>query len=151
MTSKILFVCHGNICRSPMAEFVMKSKVQTLGIAERFEIASAATSTEELGEPVYFGTRKILVEHGISCEGKTARQLTKQDYARFDLLVGMEEVNLYNMRKICGGDPEKKMKRLLDFTDKPKDIDDPWYHGDFQRTWQEVNAGCDGLLKTLGF
>jgi len=134
-----------------MAEFTLKSKTKELGIEERFEIASAATSTEELGEPVYFGTRKILAEHGVSCEGKTARQLTKRDYAYYDLLLGMEEINLRYMRQICGGDPLKKIKRLLDFSDKPGDIDDPWYHGDFQRTWKEVNAGCDGLLKALGY
>ena len=148
---KILFVCHGNICRSPMAEFVMKDKVRKLGVEDRFEIASAATSTEELGNPVYFGTKKILAEHGLSCDGKTARRLTKKDYAQYDLLVGMESINLYNMQKICGTDSKNKMKRLLDFTDKPGDIDDPWYHDDFQRTWREVNAGCDGLLKTLGY
>ncbi len=134
-----------------MAEFVMKDKVRELGVEDRFEIASAATSAEELGNPVYFGTKEILAKHGISCEGKTARRLTKKDYASYDLLVGMETINLYNMRKICGVDSEKKMKRLLDFTDKPRDIDDPWYHNDFQRTWNEVNAGCDGLLKALGY
>ena len=143
----ILFVCHGNICRSPMAEFVMKRKVADAGVAERFEIASAATSTEELGEPVYPGTRRILARNGIDCSGKRARQLTKADYQHYDLLVGMDSENLWNMQRMTGGDKDGKVRLLLDFTDAPGEISDPWYHGDFDQTWREVNLGCDALLK----
>ena len=142
----ILFVCHGNICRSPMAEFVMKRKVADAGVAERFEIASAATSTEELGEPVYPGTRRILARNGIDCSGKRARQLTKADYQHYDLLVGMDSENLWNMQRMTGGDKDGKVRLLLDFTDEGGEISDPWYHGDFDQTWREVNLGCDALL-----
>ena len=143
---RILFVCHGNICRSPMAEFVMKRKVADAGVAERFEIASAATSTEELGEPVYPGTRRILARNGIDCSGKRARQLTKADYQHYDLLVGMDSENLWNMQRMTGGDKDGKVRLLLDFTDEGGEISDPWYHGDFDQTWREVNLGCDALL-----
>ena len=138
---KLLFVCHGNICRSPMAEFVMKALVQEQGLSYRYEIASAATSTEELGNPVY--------PHGISCAGKTARQMTKQDYAYYDLLIGMDHANLRNMRRICGGDPDGKLHLLLDYTNRPGEVADPWYTDDFQSTWEDVTEGCQGLLKAL--
>lgn len=144
---KILFVCHGNICRSPMAEFVMKQKVADAGVAELFQIASAATSTEELGNPVYPGTRRILNRNGIDCSAKRARQMTKADYQEYDLLVGMDSENRYNMRRMTGGDKENKVSLLLDYTDKPGDISDPWYHNDFEKTWREVNLGCDALLE----
>ena len=121
---RILFVCHGNICRSPMAEFVMKRKVADAGVAERFEIASAATSTEELGEPVYPGTRRILARNGIDCSGKRARQLTKADYQHYDLLVGMDSENLWNMQRMTGGDKDGKVRLLLDFTDEGGEIRD---------------------------
>ena len=146
---KILFVCHGNICRSPMAEFIMKDLVKREGLEDRFYIASAATSTEEIGNPVYPQARRKLAEHGISCAGKTARQLTKADYARYDLLVGMDQANLRNMNRICGGDPEWKIKLLLDFTDRPGDVADPWYTGDFDATWRDVLEGCQGLLRSI--
>ena len=146
---KLLFVCHGNICRSPMAEFVMKALVQEQGLSYCYEIASAATSTEEIGNPVYPPARRMLAAHGISCAGKTARQMTKQDYAYYDLLIGMDHANLRNMRRICGGDPDGKLHLLLDYTSRPGEVADPWYTDDFQATWEDVTEGCQGLLKTL--
>ena len=146
---KILFVCHGNICRSPMAEFVMKDLVRKAELAEEFSIASAATSTEEIGNPIYPPARRKLAEHGIGCAGKTARQLRREDYDRFDLLIGMDGANLRNMRRICGGDPEGKLSLLLDWAGRSGDVADPWYTGDFEATWQDVLAGCQGLLDAL--
>ena len=146
---KILFVCHGNICRSPMAEFVMKDLVKQAGLEDQFQIASAATSIEEIGCPVYPPARRKLAEHGISCAGKTARQLTKGDYAQYDLLIGMDRANIRNMNRICGGDPEGKIKPLLDFTDRPGDVADPWYTGDFDATWRDVLEGCQKMLASL--
>ena len=146
---KILFVCHGNICRSPMAEFVMKDLVKKAGLERDFEIASAATSTEEIGNPVYPPARRKLAEHGISCAGKTARQLCKSDYARYDYLVGMDSANLRNMQRICGGDPEGKLSLLLDWTVRPGSVADPWYTGDFEATWQDVSEGCQGLMTAV--
>ena len=145
MTS-ILFICHGNICRSPMAEFIMKDLVQQAGLEGQFHIESAATSTEEIGNPVYPPARRKLAEHGIDCTGKTARQLTRADYDRYDLLVGMDRANLRNMTRICGGDPDGKIRLLLDHTDHPGDVADPWYTNDFETTWWDVLAGCHGLL-----
>lgn len=144
--TKILFICHGNICRSPMAEFVMKDMVKKAGRERDFYIESAATSTEEIGNPVYPPARKILSEHGISCAGKTARQLRRSDYDNFDLIIGMDEANLHNMRRSFGGDPEGKLRLLMDFTDRPSDVADPWYTRDFEATWQDVYEGCRGLL-----
>lgn len=146
---KILFVCHGNICRSPMAEFVMKDLVRKAGLEEQFQIASAATSTEEIGNPVYSPARRELARHGIGCGGKTARQLTARDYGDYDLLVGMDGANLRNMCRICGGDPEGKISLLLDYTDRPGDVADPWYTGDFGATWRDVSEGCAQLLEHL--
>ena len=146
---KILFVCHGNICRSPMAEFVMKDLVQKRGLSDRIFIASAATSTEELGNPVHPGTRRKLQEHGIRCNGKTARQLTRGDYAEYDLLIGMDEYNMRNMRRMLGGDPEGKLYKLLSFCGSEADVADPWYTGDFDETWRDVLRGCEALLNVL--
>ena len=145
----VLVVCHGNICRSPMAEFVMKDLVRKAGADTEFFIASAATSTEEIGNPVYQPARRKLAEHGIGCSGKTARQLRREDYDRFDLLIGMDGANLRNMRRICGGDPEGKLSLLLDWAGRSGDVADPWYTGDFEATWQDVLAGCQGLLDAL--
>ena len=145
--TKILFVCLGNICRSPMAEFVMKDLVERAGLAGTFSIASAATSSEEAGNPVYPPARRKLAEHGIQCAGKTSRQLRAEDYGKYDLLIGMDSTNLRNMRCICGGDPEGKLHLLLDFTARPGDVDDPWYTRDFEATWQDVLAGCSALLE----
>ena len=147
--TKILFVCHGNICRSPMAEFVMKDLVKQAGLEGQFQIASAATSTEEIGNSVYPPARRKLAEHGISCAGKTARQLTKADYAQYDLLIGMDRANIRNMNRICGGDPDGKIKLLLSYTDRPGDVADPWYTGDFDATWRDVMESCQGLLKSI--
>lgn len=147
--TKILFVCHGNICRSPMAEFVMKDLVKKAGQAEQFEIASAATSTEEIGNPVYPPARRKLAEHGISCQGHAARQLQRADYNRYDLIIGMDRANLCNMLRICGGDPEGKLSLLMDHTAHGGEVADPWYTGDFEATWQDVNLGCRALLDAL--
>ncbi len=146
---KILFVCHGNICRSPMAEFVMKHLVEEAGREDEFEIASAATSTEEIGNSVYPPARRKLAEHGISCAGKTARQLTRRDYDYYDLLIGMDNWNIRNMERMCGGDPEGKIYRLLDFTDRPGEVSDPWYTDNFEATWKDCLEGCTGLLRSL--
>ena len=143
---RILFICHGNICRSPMAEFVMKDLVKKAGLESRFHIESAATSTEEIGNPVYPPARRKLAEHGIDCAGKTARQLRRSDYADWDLLVGMDRANRRNMERICGGDPDGKIRLLMDYTGRPGDVVDPWYTDDFETTWRDVLAGCQGLL-----
>ena len=149
MMVKILFVCHGNICRSPMAEFVMKDLVAKAGLADRFEIASAATSTEEIGNPVYPPARQKLAEHGISCAGKTARQMTRRDYEIYDHLIAMDHNNLRNMERFVGSDPEHKVSLLMDYTARPGDVADPWYTGDFEATWRDVLEGCTGLLAEL--
>jgi protein-tyrosine phosphatase len=146
---RILFVCHGNICRSPMAEFVMKDLVGKASLSHDFYIESAATSTEEIGNGVYPPAKRKLAEHGISCNGKTARQLTANDYNRFDLLIGMDSRNISNMKHICGGDPQNKIMRLLDLTQRPGDVADPWYTGNFEATWQDVLLGCQQLLELI--
>ena len=145
---KILFVCHGNICRSPMGEFILKDLVEKAGLADRFHIESAATSTEEIGNPVYPPARRKLAQHGIDCAGKTARQLTAADYGRFDLLLGMDRANIRNMTRICGGDPQGKIHLLMEYAGQPgREVADPWYTGDFDATWDDVLAGCQGLLR----
>ncbi len=146
---KILFVCHGNICRSPMAEFIMKKLVENARRQGDFHIASAATSTEELGNSVYPPARRKLAEHGISCDGKTARQLTRRDYDEYDMLIGMDSYNIRNMKRMCGGDPEGKIHLLMDFTDRPGEVADPWYTGDFSATYRDCMEGCEGLLRRL--
>ena len=147
--TRILFICHGNICRSPMAEFVMKDLVKKAGLEARVHIESAATSTEEIGNPVYPPARRKLAEHGIDCAGKTSRQLMNSDYDQYDLLIGMDRANLRNMHRICGGDFAGKLHLLMDYTDHPGDVADPWYTNDFETTWQDVLAGCQGLLNYL--
>lgn len=147
--TKILFVCHGNICRSPMAEYVMKDLVRQSGREDEFVIASAATSREELGNPVYPPARRKLAEHGIRCDGHAARQMTRKDYEEFGYLIGMDRMNLSNMARICGGDPEGKCSLLLAHAGQSGDVADPWYTGDFEATWQDVNIGCRALLKEL--
>lgn len=146
MMTKILFVCHGNICRSPMAEYVMKDLVKKAGVAELFEIDSAATSREEIGNPVHYGTKRKLKQENIYCGDHRARQMTKADYAHYDLLIGMETVNIRNMIRIAGGDPDHKIRRILDFCECPKDIDDPWYTGNFDITYDQILEGCKALL-----
>ena len=132
-----------------MAEFVMKDLVKQAGCEEDFYIESAATSTEEIGNEVYPPAKRKLAEHGIGCKGKTARQMTRKDYERFDLLIGMDTWNIRNMTRICCGDPEGKIQMLLDFTNRPGDVADPWYTGNFEATWRDVLEGCTCLLKQL--
>ena len=149
---KILFVCHGNICRSPMAEFVMKDMVQKAGAADDFFIASAATSTEEIGNPVHHGTRSRLAREGISVAGKYARQMTQRDYEEYDYLIGMDHWNLRNMQRITGPDTDNKLSLLLDYTDRVgADIADPWYTGNFEETYNDIVEGCTALLRNLGY
>ena len=138
-----------NICRSPLAEYMMKDMVAKAGLANQFQISSAATSTEEIGEPVYPPVKKLLTEHGISCDGHAARQLRNHDYDEYDLPIGMDQANLRQMFRICGGDYGDKLHLLLDYTDNPRDVADPWYTRDFAAAWRDVEAGCRGLLAQL--
>ena len=146
---KILFVCHGNICRSPMAQFVMQDLVNKKGLSDHFYIDSAATSTEEIGSGVHRGTRAVLNREGIPLGDHHAVRMKKTDYAQYDYLIGMDQWNIRNMQRIAGGDPEGKICRLLDFTDHPRDIADPWYTGDFDETYRDVAKGCAQLLTYL--
>lgn len=147
---KILFVCHGNICRSPMAEFVLKDMVKKLGREQEFLIASAATSREEIGNPVHHGTERKLREFGISVKGKHAVLLERKDYEKYDYILGMDGQNIRNMHRILGDDPQGKIMRLLDLTDRPDDIADPWYTGNFDDTYRDVEEGCRELLSRIG-
>lgn len=150
---KILFVCHGNICRSPMAEFIFKNMINKKQLQSDFYIASAATSTEEIwngiGNPVYPPAKRELARHGISCDGKRAVQLKKSDYDKYDYLIGMEERNRRNMLRILGSDPENKVSLLLDYSNRPGNIADPWYTGDFETTYRDITEGCEGFLEYL--
>ena len=146
---KILFVCLGNICRSPMAEFMMKDLVKKEGLEDRFLIESAAVSREEIGNPVYPPAREMLARHGISCAGKRARQMTVQDYEEYDLLIAMDRSNLTRMERICGRDTQGKIYLMMDFTSRPGEVADPWYTGDFTATWRDLEEGCRGLLDYL--
>ncbi len=151
---RVLFICHGNICRSPMAEFVLKDMVEKRHLENLFEIASAATSTEEIwgnvGNPVYPPARKELAKHGISCEGKRAVQVTKADYEHYDYLICMDSMNLRNLKYIIGKDVQGKVSLLLDYTDRPgSPIADPWYTGDFSTTYRDVVDGCEGFLEYI--
>ena len=147
---KILFVCHGNICRSPMAEFVLKDMVRRAGLSAQFEIASAATSSEELGNPVYPPARRLLALHGIDCTVKTARRISRADYDEYDLIIGMDRENMRNMQRVFGGDHEGKLRTMLSFAGRPDDsVADPWYTRDFEATWSDVYEGCIGLLNLL--
>ena len=146
--TKILFVCHGNICRSPMAEFLMKELVCDRGLQSDFYIESAATSTEEIGNGVYPPVKRILASHGIDCSGKRARQMTRDDYDKFDYIVCMDGQNLRNMGYIAQ-DTQGKYSRLLDYTNTPHDVADPWYSGDFATTEREVQKGCIALLEYI--
>ncbi|MBR2959048.1 MAG: low molecular weight phosphotyrosine protein phosphatase [Bacteroidales bacterium] len=146
---RLLFVCHGNICRSPMAEFIMKKLVRNAEREADFEIASAATSTEEIGNPVYPMARQELAKHGIGCPGHSARQLTKADYAHFDMIVGMDANNMQSMLDILGGDPDGKLSLILDHTDHPRDVADPWYTRNFTAAWKDIYEGCTAIYNKL--
>lgn len=146
---KILFVCLGNICRSPMAEFVMKDLVRKEGLEDHFFIASAATSTEEYGNPVHPGTRNKLRQYGISTEGKYAVTMRRSDYEKYDYIIAMERYNIRGIMRIIGSDPEHKVSLLLDYTRRPGDIADPWYTGNFDKTYEDILEGCQGLLEAL--
>ena len=146
---KILFVCHGNICRSPMAEFIFKDMVKKAGKEKQFYIASCATSTEEIGNGVYPPARRTLAEHGLSADGKRAVQFKKSDYAEYDYILVMEQWNIRNLKRFIGSDPDNKVKRLLDYSERPRDISDPWYSGDFELAYQDICEGCTALLKFI--
>ena len=151
---KVLFVCHGNICRSACCEFVLKDIVEDLGIKEKFHIESRATSTEEIwngiGNPVYPPAREELARHGITdVSGKRATQLRKSDYGKYDLIIGMEQRNVHTMLRMLGGDPEGKVKRLLDYSDHPRDISDPWYTRNFTSAYNDIVEGCEALYDQL--
>jgi len=150
----ILFVCHGNICRSPMAEFIFRHMAEERHAAHRFTVSSAATSTEEIrwdgtGNPVYPPARAELKKHGIDCTGKRAVQLKREDYGKYDLLVGMDRANIRNMHRILGGDPEGKIRMLMDYTNRPGDVADPWYTENFDVTYRDIAEGCAALLEKL--
>ena len=143
----VLFVCHGNICRSPMAEYVMKDLVKKAHAEDRFHIESAAATTEELGNDVYPSAKRALALHHVPCPPRRARQMTKADYDRFDMLLGMDRENIRMMRSICGGDPEGKISLLLSHTPRGGEVADPWYTGDFEAAWDDILLGCECLLK----
>ena len=146
---KILFVCHGNICRSPMAEFVMKDLTERQGLAGKFQIASAATSREELGNDIHPGTRRVLEREGIPFSSRQARQITKSDYEAYDYIIAMDRANLRNLERLLGGDPERKFFLFLEFAGEHQDIADPWYTGNFDETYRDIQQGCTALLEFL--
>lgn len=146
---KILFICHGNVCRSTMSQFVFQDMVNKRGKQDKFQIDSAATSREEIGNGPHYGTVRKLREVGVPVLHHRARQMTRQDYDRYDYLIGMDSANIRNMNRICGGDPEGKIYKLLDFAGETRDIADPWYTGNFDRTYADVEEGCRALLKKL--
>lgn len=146
---RIMFVCHGNICRSPMAEFIMKKLVSDMGYSDKFYIASCATSTEEIGNSVYPPAKAELAKHGIGCSGKTAVQLKKSDYNKYDYFIGMDTANIRNMNRIFGSDKEGKIYKLLTFAGRGDDVADPWYTGDFEITYKDIYDGCCRLINEL--
>lgn len=146
---KIMFVCHGNICRSPMAQFVFQKMIDDRGLSHKYYVASSATSTEEIGNPVYPPARAELSRHGISCDGKRSVQLTLDDYGKYDLFIGMDSRNIANMTRMLGGDPDNKIRKLMDLTSRGGDVADPWYTGNFDVTYRDVCDGCNELLNIL--
>ena len=146
---KVLFVCLGNICRSPMAEYIFKDMVQKRDIKDKFYIDSAATSVEEIGNPVHYGTRNKLQKMNIRCGNHVARRITKQDYRKFDYIIAMEERNIVNIKRIVGEDKENKIYKLLDFSNNPRDIEDPWYTENFDKTYDDIVEGLEGFMKYL--
>lgn len=147
--TRILFICHGNICRSPMAEYIMKALVKEQRLEKDFEIASAATSREEIGNSLYPPAQRKLREHGIPFGAHAARQMTRADYLYYDKIIAMEAYNLRNLRPMVGNDPDRKVSLLMDYTQRPGDVADPWYTDDFETAYQDILEGCQGLLKTL--
>ena len=151
--TRIMFVCHGNICRSPMAEFIFKKMIRERGLEDRFVVASSATSTEEIwggvGNPVYPPAKEELARHGISCDGKRAVQLRRDDYDKYDLFVGMDSANIRNMHRMLGGDPAGKIHKLMDYTSRGGDVADPWYSERFDIAYRDICEGCAALLKEL--
>ena len=150
---RIMFVCHGNICRSPMAEFIFKDMLKKKGILAEFTVASSATSSEEIyggvGNPVYPPARAELARHGIQCDGKRAIRLQSSDYEKYDLFVGMDSANIRNMHVILGGDPENKIRKLMDYTSRHGDVADPWYSDRFDIAYRDIYEGCEGLLLSI--
>jgi len=146
---RVMFVCHGNICRSPMAEFIMKKLVSDSGLSDQFHISSSATSTEELGNSVYSPAKSELAKHGIGCAGKTAVQLRKTDYDKYDYFIGMDTANIRNMNRIFGSDKDGKIYKLLTFAGRSDDVSDPWYSRDFGTAYADIEEGCKGLLEQL--
>lgn len=151
--TRIMFVCHGNICRSPMAEFIFRDMIKRKGLEGEFSVASTATSTEEIwgdiGNPVYPPAKAELAKHGISCEGKRAVQLRKSDYDKYDLFIGMDSMNIRNMYRILGSDHDGKIRKLMEYTDRGGDVADPWYSGRFDVAYRDIYDGCEGLLESL--
>ncbi|MBO7196576.1 MAG: low molecular weight phosphotyrosine protein phosphatase [Clostridia bacterium] len=146
---KVMFVCHGNICRSPMAEYVFLDMIKRRGFSEIITAASSATSTEEIGNDIHYGTKRILDKYGISYRRREAVQLSRLDYSKYDLFVGMDSANIRNMLRIFGADPENKVVKLLDLTDRGGDVADPWYTGNFEVTYRDVVDGCNALVDLL--
>ena len=146
---KIMFVCHGNICRSPMAEFVFLDMIKKRGLEAKITASSSATSTEEIGNDIHYGTKRILDKYGISYRRREATQLTRSDYSKYDMFVGMDSYNIRNMLRIFGSDPDSKVVRLLDLTSRPGDVADPWYTGDFEATYRDVTEGCQALIDKI--
>ena len=146
---KIMFVCHGNICRSPIGEFVFKDIIKKSGAENKFLVCSSATSTDEIGSPVYPPARRELAAHGISCDGKYAVQLKRSDYDKYDMFIGMDSANVRNMNRIFGSDPEGKIFKMMDFTPRGGDVADPWYTGDFKTTYTDIEEACTALFENL--
>lgn len=148
---KVMFVCLGNICRSPMAEFILKDMTRKRGIDDKFYIVSSATSSEEIGNDVHYGTVRKLNSVGIKVEHRKAIKLKKADYEKYDYIIGMEERNIQSILEIIGNDKDKKVSKLLDFTENSRDIADPWYTGNFDKTYEDIVEGCEAFLKNLGY
>lgn len=146
---KVMFVCHGNICRSPMAEFILKDIIKKRGLEDKFVISSSATSTEEIGNPVHPGTRKKLSSFNINTSGKKAVQITKSDYEKYDYIFLMDNNNIRNIKRIIDSDPDNKICRFLDITNNPRDIADPWYTGNFDETYNDILEGCTAFIEKL--